>query len=358
MASDNSRNPSGLAARHISLSPADAGLAHELAAAGLAGDDIDAVGVAREVEQAHLLGIADQMEHRFEHAPLVRGIGLRRHGHDDGLRLVDIVSGVGPAVQRRPQETHELIVAARVAQRRSVDVEAVLQEAEPDVGEAHVQQIAGRGAGVQDRPVFVVHHCRGAGDAPLDQVGAVRPLLHDADAIGRDLDAPEPVADIELIADIPDPEALAGDVADAMNAGVAPAHDRHARLLEDLRDVDDVLPAHAGVDGGREPGERHVGFAFGQHVDRVDAGAAFDQFDAQPLALIEAFLNRRIDAGELCLVLPHQLKANASIFLCGARRNQKRRHDESEGRQRLATLNERSDHGHVVAPTAVRPRPA
>src|SRR5438034_7815584 len=125
----------------------------------------------------------------------------------------------------------------------------------------------------------------------------------------------QPVADIELIADVPHSDNFARDLVDALDASVTAACDCYAWPLEDLRDIDHLVPAHTRVDRRGEPSERHVRLPFRQNFDWANAWPAVDQVDRNPLPPEEAFMKRDIDTGELRLRVPHKLKAHAVLRL-------------------------------------------
>jgi hypothetical protein len=86
----------------------------------------------------------------------------------------------------------------------------------------------------------------------------------------------------------------------------------------------------ARFDRGGQPGHRDIGLAGGQHLGRIDARAALDQFDRDPLALVEALLPGDVEPGELRLVVPVQLDPHPVRRLCASGR----RGREWQGQQR------------------------
>ena len=200
-------------------------------------------------------------------------------------------------------------MALLVLQGLCIDVDAVVQKALLAVGEAHVEQLTGREARLQDRPVFIVHHRRRAIDAALDQIEGVRSLLNDPDAVSGNAQRPQPVANLELVASVPNADRFARNICGALEAGAAPANDGDAGMPEDLRDVDDVMALQARGQCSGKPCERDVGIGRAQPFDRRDAGATLDDLEVDALAGIVALAHGYIDAGELRLVCPHELQA-------------------------------------------------
>ena len=304
--------------------------------------------------------VADELKNRFEHAPLVDRISTRRFGHGDGICLLEIVLGIAPSCQCGAHETHKHVALPFVLQRRCGDVESIFKETEAVVRESDVEQVAWRQSRPQDRPILIVHHHRGAGCTLLDEVLRIRLLLGDGDAVNRDADRLEPVADIELIAHVPHSDNFARDLVDALDASVTAACDCYAWPLEDLRDIDHLVPAHTRVDRRGEPSERHVRLPFRQNFDWANAWPAVDQVDRNPLPPEEAFMKRDIDTGELRLRVPHKLKAHAVLRLSDGRNGryqQQREENRSDSPERSVTLHEgcRGGHGMQGSPQSGKP---
>jgi len=170
----------------------------------------------------------------------------------------------------------------------------------------------------------------------------------------------QPVADIELIAHVPHSDNFARDLVDALDASVTAACDSYAWPLEDLRDIDHLVPAHTRVDRRREPSERHVRLPFRQNFDWANAWPAVDQVDRNPLPPEEAFMKRDIDTGELRLRVPHKLKAHAVLRLSDGRNGryqQQREENRSDSPERSVTLHEgcRGGHGMQGSPQSGKP---
>ena len=64
--------------------------------------------------------------------------------------------------------------------------------------------------------------------------------------------------DFELVAEVPDADLLAGELARVVDARVLPRHRQRAGALEDLGDVDEVRAGLAGLKDLRNPGDREL----------------------------------------------------------------------------------------------------
>ncbi len=122
--------------------------------------------------------------------------------------------------------------------------------------------------------------------------------------------------DLELVAEGPGADLLAGGLADVVEAGVLPGHGPRARALEDLGNVHEVRAALAGLEDLGDPRDRELG-AVGRRADllRDDRRSAVDELDVQVLRVEVALLLGREVAGELRLRDPLELEAD--LFRCG-----------------------------------------
>ena len=121
----------------------------------------------------------------------------------------------------------------------------------------------------------------------------------------------KPGGDLELVAEVPGADLLAGGLADVVEAGVLPGHGPGARALEDLGDVDEVRTALAGLEDLGDPRDRELG-AVGRRADllRNDRRSAVEELDVQVLRVEVALLLGREVAGELRLRHPLELEAD------------------------------------------------
>ena len=151
-----------------------------------------------------------------------------------------------------------------------------------------------------------------AGSPPFSRPG-VRPQL----VRGR--------GDLELVAEVPDADLLAGELAGVVDAAVLPGHRQGAGALEDLGDVDQVGARLAGLEDLGHPRDRELG-AVGRRADllRDDRRAAGEHLDRQVLGREVALLVRREVAGELGLRRPLELQADRSAASAAGPRRRRR----------------------------------
>jgi hypothetical protein len=186
-------------------------------------------------------------------------------------------------------------------------------------------------------------------DAAFQEIASFGLLRDELDVLLAHVPARQPVAHRVLIADVPHSDRTSAHIRGAPDAGGAAAHHERRRALEHLRDVDGITAAGAERQRVGQPGDRDVGRAVRQHLQRVDRRgsrdrrSALDEFDRDPLTLVEAERVGHVVAGKLGLVRPLQLQAHDRQFALRAahlrphRRGQYGEHPEDQQSARSAT---------------------
>ena len=142
-----------------------------------------------------------------------------------------------------------------------------------------------------------------------------------------------------LVAEVPDADLLAGELARVSDAGVLPGHRQGARALEDLGDVDEIGRRRglAGLEHLRDPADRELRAIGLRALDLGNDGrTARDHRDRQVLGREVALLVGREVAGELGLGRPLELEPDACGGGCRSRRRDGAGGGRARGRRRDA----------------------
>ena len=231
-----------------------------------------------------------------------------------GTRIA-VVAAIRPTLQRRGDELHRSVVVRRIGQTGAVGPDRILQH--PDalaLVRDHVEVVwrvelaGGRVDRLEHLGVLVVGHRLGRVDVTFEQTDHVE-LLGDVLHRGRiDAVLRHRRKHLELVAEAPVADLLAGEVGRRRDALVLEAHLQRARALEHLGDVDDVRTRLATGERLGHPGNREVRVAVGQDRLRNDVDGAFENRDVEALVLVEALIDRCEVPGELGLRDPLQLQ--------------------------------------------------
>src|SRR5690606_498055 len=203
-------------------------------------------------------------------------------------------------------EAGQSIAASGIGERPLADIKPVLEKAEAFIGKAGEKQVAGLEAGAQQRPVFVVHHGGRARQITVDEVAPIGSLRNQGDCIIADAVMPQPATNVQFITDIPDADALAGDILKAAQIITAAADDGGSGALEDLAEIDDILPTLARRNSRRQPAYGDIGTPSGKLVERIEPSRSLDKLDLDALTLIEALVIGKVEAGKLSLMKPEE----------------------------------------------------
>ena len=116
----------------------------------------------------------------------------------------------------------------------------------------------------------------------------------------------------------PDPDLLALELRDLVEAAVLPRHLGHPRAGEDLRDVDEVLPLVTGREQAVEPVDAELGLSAEDDLLGDDVRPAGPDRDVEALVLVETLVDGGVVAGELRLDDPLALEGDRCQLLRSA----------------------------------------
>ena len=264
-------------------------IGHALPPPGIHVTDIDNV---RQDHRAHRFGFELQMFSRFWHPVFIK------QQIDD---LVGMLHRISPALQRRPPESldpirvvsefllrgkHDVAVIVDAIGNRTDDFESdtLLLEHEGLIGQIGIEGV--------DL----------AGNEILDVVTG----RHDIDGVRRNTLAHEHGDEIRVLAPADQHNGFADEIMRRAQTRIGTHQQDRRRMLEDRTQGDQRLPFEpleqdlaVGRPVLRPPGE--------YFLDRQATAAAFVQANVKAGGAVEAFLERRVIAGELELVQPAQL---------------------------------------------------
>ncbi|CAB4747593.1 unannotated protein [freshwater metagenome] len=246
-------------------------------------------------------------------------------GDELGARI-DVVTAVGPALERRSDELHCGVLVGGIRQTSTVGPDGVLQHADTllfvrdDVEVVGGVELAGlRVLRLEHLCVLVVGHRLGGIDVALEQTDHVELLCHVVDRRRVDTGLGHRGEDFELVAVAPVTDLLACVVLGGRDVLVLEAHGQGSRTLEDLGDVDDVRAGFTTGEGLGDPRDSEVRVAVGEHGLGRDVDSALEDRDVEALCLVEALVERGVVAGELGLGDPLQLQLDGCSGCAGDR---------------------------------------
>ncbi len=167
-------------------------------------------------------------------------IEIAGRAHGDGQCLFGMFAGIAPAGIQPVQQGGQALALFGIIDLTGQAVERVFQETMIDLRKADYKKLGVAGARVENGLVLVVTHGRDAIERAVEEVAGIGSLFNELDAAGCYALGIQPPVHAMLIAQIPDADTAPGQVGGIRDAGIAPADEHSAWLMQDLGKIDNI----------------------------------------------------------------------------------------------------------------------